>query len=142
LGNGFIAFCDQEKLCIQRKEEVKPFHFRVKELPARVQTPAGILIFKKNRGEPLIPYDEFKIKGITVRNRRPGDRVQFKHFSKPLKKLLIEKKIPARERDKLPIVLAGNRIIWIPGLYRAYINHTCGDYVGVRFESGIQNSDT
>jgi len=136
LGNGFIAYRDQRELCIGRKGEgeVKPFYFEVKKVPAKVTTPLGILLFEKDRGEPLIPYEEFKEKGIIVRSRKPGDRLTFHNFSKPLKKFLIEKKVPAKERDKLPIVVSGEKIVWIPGLYRAYINDTHVSYIGVRFE--------
>jgi len=142
LSKGFIAYRDQRELCIQRKEErkTKPFYFEVKELPARVATPKGTLVFEKDRGEPIASYEEFREKGLTVRSRRPGDRLTFRNFTKPLKKFLIDRKVPARERDKLPIVTLGDRIIWIPGLYRAYINDTHVSYVGVRFEKSDSKS--
>jgi tRNA(Ile)-lysidine synthase len=142
LGKGFIACRDQRELCIQKKEEgeVKPFYFVVRELPAKVHTPIGILFFEKDKGEPIVSYEEFKKKGITVRSRKPGDRLIFRKFSKPLKKFLIEKKVPAKKRDKLPIVISGDRIIWIPDLYRAYINDTYVSYVGVRLEKSDSKS--
>lgn len=55
---------------------------------------------------------------ITVRSRRPGDR--FYPLGAPgekkLKKVLIDRKIPFAERDRLPVFESGGEIIWVPGL--------------------------
>jgi tRNA(Ile)-lysidine synthase len=48
---------------------------------------------------------------LIVRGRLPGDR----YGSKKLKKLLIDAQVPVRERDSLPVVVAGDRIVWVPG---------------------------
>ncbi len=44
---------------------------------------------------------------------------QLKTIYKKLKKFLIEKKIPATERDKLPMIAKEQEIIWIPGYFLA-----------------------
>jgi tRNA(Ile)-lysidine synthase len=142
---GFVIFKDQEKLCILKENEKGGvFSVRVKEIPSRVETPAGILEFDLWNGREegfLIPYSEAISKGIIVRNRRPGDRLRFRGFSRPLKKVLIEKRIPARERDILPVVQLGDEIVWIPGVYRAYINSTPEEnYIIVRFKSWTSKS--
>lgn len=58
---------------------------------------------------------------LQVRSRLPGDRVQplGMQSHKKLKKFLIEKKIPATERDKLPMIAKAQEIIWIPGYFLA-----------------------
>jgi len=142
---GFVIFKDQEKLCILKENEKGGvFSVRVKEIPSRVETPAGILEFDLWNGREegfLIPYSEAISKGIIVRNRRPGDRLRFRGFSRPLKKVLIEKKIPARERDILPVVQLGEEIVWIPGVYRAYINSTPEEsHIIVRFKNWTSKS--
>ena len=55
---------------------------------------------------------------LTVRNRRPGDRVHpFRRSSRhKLKDLLIEHEIPKHERDRLPLLCQGERILWVPGV--------------------------
>jgi tRNA(Ile)-lysidine synthetase-like protein len=55
---------------------------------------------------------------LTVRNLRPGDRFQPLHSSGEGKvnRLLQELSIPAALRRSWPVVLAGNCIVWIPGL--------------------------
>ena len=142
---GFVVFKDQKKLCILKENEKdRSFFVKVKEFPSRVETPAGILEFDLWNGREegfLIPYSEAISKGIIVRSRKPGDRLRFGSFSRPLKKVLIEKKISARERDILPVVQLGEEIVWIPGVYRAYINSTPEEsYIIVRFKNWTSKS--
>ena len=58
---------------------------------------------------------------LTVRSRRPGDR--FTPFgapgSKSLKRFLIDRRIPRWERSRVPLVLAGDEILWVVGLRRS-----------------------
>ena len=58
---------------------------------------------------------------LQVRSRLPGDRVQPLGMEnhKKLKKFLIEKKITAAERNKLPMIAKEQEIIWIPGYFLA-----------------------
>jgi tRNA(Ile)-lysidine synthetase-like protein len=51
---------------------------------------------------------------LTIRSRIPGDRYGgFGH--RKVKKILIDGKIPQSQRSALPMVAAGNDVIWIPG---------------------------
>ncbi|WP_084604238.1 tRNA lysidine(34) synthetase TilS [Sporanaerobacter acetigenes] len=64
-------------------------------------------------------FDYDKIKGeIYIRNRRLGDTIQPFGMSgnKKLKDLFIDKKIPIDEREKIPILVDKNDIIWVVGL--------------------------
>lgn len=56
---------------------------------------------------------------LLIRSRQPGDRLAMSQGHKKLKNFFIEKKIPADERDRIPLILSGNEIIWIPGYYVA-----------------------
>jgi tRNA(Ile)-lysidine synthase len=65
---------------------------------------------------PLAPGD-----CVTVRNRRPGDRIHplGAAGSKKLKDLLIDRRVPRRERERLPLICvgdAGDTIAWVPGV--------------------------
>lgn len=55
---------------------------------------------------------------FTVRNRRPGDRFQPLGLksAKKLKDFLIDRKVPADERDLLPLVLWNDTIAWVAGV--------------------------
>ncbi len=53
-----------------------------------------------------------------VRNRRPGDRFHplGAGSEKKLNEFLIDRKIPAQERDRIPLLLWNDRIVWIGGV--------------------------
>jgi tRNA(Ile)-lysidine synthase len=72
----------------------------------------------KHSGPGLAFFDMEKVSfPLVIRNILPGDR--FKPLgmtgSKKVSKYLINKKIPEKIRHKLPVVLSGGRIIWLPG---------------------------
>ncbi|WP_456435612.1 tRNA lysidine(34) synthetase TilS [Thermovibrio ammonificans] len=134
LGNGLTFVVDAGRACILPEQEgLKPFEFRVTDLPAEIETPSGVLRFSLNRGYPLIPLKEFKGQGIIVRNRKPGDRVDLGRHTRPLKKLLNEAKVPVLERDGLPVVEFGGRVLYVPfvSLPRRELPQP---FVGVEFE--------
>ncbi len=51
---------------------------------------------------------------LTIRSRKPGDRYGGPGHRK-VKKMLIDGKIPQSQRSALPMVAAGDYVIWIPG---------------------------
>jgi tRNA(Ile)-lysidine synthase len=63
---------------------------------------------------------------LTVRSRLPGDRlVPFgSRTPKKLQDLLVDARLPAEQRDALPILVAEGTIIWVPGLRRAEFGRT------------------
>jgi tRNA(Ile)-lysidine synthase len=55
---------------------------------------------------------------VTLRSRRPGDRIRplgCTH-SRRLKEVLIDGRIPRRERSRLPLLCVEGRIVWVPGV--------------------------
>ncbi len=58
---------------------------------------------------------------LRVRNSRPGDRFRPLGMAghKKLKDLFIEKKVPRSRRRTLPLLLAGEEIVWVPGCARS-----------------------
>lgn len=54
---------------------------------------------------------------VTVRNRRPGDRVCLSSgSSRKLKELFLEQRIPLRERDRLLLLELNGQIVWAEGV--------------------------
>jgi tRNA(Ile)-lysidine synthetase-like protein len=55
--------------------------------------------------------------GLAVRNRRPGDRLRASAVGhRKLQDLLVDRKVPRGERDRIPIVVdAADRIVWVAG---------------------------
>lgn len=54
---------------------------------------------------------------LTIRSREPGDRFIPSGMSnhKKLKDFFIDAKVPQRQRDQVPIIADGNRILWVVG---------------------------
>lgn len=65
----------------------------------------------------LFDYGKLK-RGINIRNRLEGDRLQPKGLNgeKKLKEYFIDKKVPAGERSMIPLVAVGNTIVWVVGM--------------------------
>jgi tRNA(Ile)-lysidine synthetase-like protein len=55
---------------------------------------------------------------VTVRNRRPGDRIHplGARGSRRLKEVLIDRRVPRHDRERLPLLCVGERIAWAPGV--------------------------
>lgn len=64
----------------------------------------------------FLDYDKLN-GGINIRNRRNGD--VFKPYkstgTKKLKEYFIDKKIPRDERRRIPLIAAGNEVVWVVG---------------------------
>src|SRR5690606_16624700 len=59
---------------------------------------------------------------LTVRRRRPGDRIRPSggSGSRTLQDLMVDRKVPQNERAAVPIVVGGQgRIVWVAGLAAA-----------------------
>jgi tRNA(Ile)-lysidine synthase len=55
---------------------------------------------------------------VSIRNRRPGDRLRpfgCSHRRK-LKDILIDRRVDRKRRDSLPLLVVGDRIAWVPGV--------------------------
>ena len=56
---------------------------------------------------------------ITIRNRRPGDRLDIQIGTKKLKDFFIDNKVPMEDRNQLPIIINKNsEILYIPDLFK------------------------
>lgn len=71
----------------------------------------------KNIMTMVCDYDKIK-HNVAIRPRKTGDRYRPCGFcgTKTIKKMMIDRKIPAHLRDHLPVVLCGEDILWCAGL--------------------------
>jgi tRNA(Ile)-lysidine synthase len=98
-----------------------PGELDIPEIAARVRLTREPVEPWMKRGEPrraglalpLEPGDR-----VTVRNRRPGDRLHplGAGGSRRLKEILIDRRVPRGERDRLPLLCVDGRIAWVPGI--------------------------
>ncbi len=105
------------------QEPIEPFETDLTpEQPAKIPgatvriTPATQQ--PSDRATQIIQLPKGSIPKFTVRNRRPGDRFQplgFPH-EKKLKELLIDRKIAARVRDRIPLLIWNGAIVWVAGV--------------------------
>jgi len=66
-------------------------------------------------------FDRDRLPGpLFVRTRRPGDRLWpvGMEGSKKLQDILVDAKVPRAKRDGLPLLVAGDTVIWVPGVSR------------------------
>lgn len=87
----------------------------------------------------------FRIDGdprFTVRNRRRGDRFQPLGLSVPkkLKDFLIDRKIAADVRDRLPLLLWNDEIVWVGGVEVSERFKVTTDPGGVLYEVWMEGS--
>lgn len=55
--------------------------------------------------------------GLTVRSRRPGDRIYPPGLrgSRKIQDVFVDCKVPAHTRDRTPLVTCGDDVVWMPG---------------------------
>jgi tRNA(Ile)-lysidine synthase len=131
----FAAFREFDNLLLRSSEPAGTGGYAyVLEIPGICNVPEnGAVFICSCVGKPLLDRTEQNRwthaffepaalpKSLTVRSRLPGDRYGGPGHRK-VKRMLINKKIPLRHRSVLPMVAAGNDVIWIPGFRpaRAY----------------------
>ena len=52
--------------------------------------------------------------GAVVRGRRPGDRMRLSAGSKKLQDVLVDRKVPRRLRDSMPVIASAGEVLWTP----------------------------
>jgi tRNA(Ile)-lysidine synthase len=76
---------------------------------------------------------------VQVRGRRPGDRIKplGAPGSRKVQDLLVDLKVPAAERDSIPLVVCDGRVVWVCGFAVAEEGRIAGDTADiVRLEVG------
>jgi len=93
----------------------------------------GILGMGRARGEG-ISVARLGALPVTVRARRGGERLQLVSGRprRSLKNLMQESRVPPWQRDRLPLLFCGNRLIWVPEIGVA------SDFRARRGEASVQ----
>ncbi|MCG0275788.1 MAG: tRNA lysidine(34) synthetase TilS [Thermosediminibacteraceae bacterium] len=86
-------------------------------ITARVIEKSEGISLPTNSQVAYLDYDKIK-GGLAVRNRRPGDRFVplGSTFFKKLQDFFVDSKVPARERDRVPLVISEDQIVWVCGM--------------------------
>ena len=70
---------------------------------------------KQNMYTKYIDYDKIK-DNLRIRTKLPGDVIVLEYGSKKVKKLLSDAKIPMHARERLPMIVDGEKVVWVVGL--------------------------
>jgi tRNA(Ile)-lysidine synthase len=136
LTGGLVLRREYERLflSIKREEEYCPPFSTTVSGPGEVRiTGSGSVIvfrtfsgtpdFRADFADPRVAYfdaDQIQFP-LILRSLHPGDR--FRPWgtggARKLKKVLIDSKVPVRVRRKIPLLVKGNEILWIPGVRRS-----------------------
>lgn len=89
---------------------------------------------RKDSGAELGDYPRFASlrlapgQVLTVRSRRPGDRIAPSGMSgtRKVQDILVDARVPAAARDRIPVFACGEDIVWIPG-YRVARHYVVAD---------------
>ena len=100
------------------KDEKSVENFEIPFAVGRTQTPLGVVEVSATPLDNALRIDVTKLpENCVFRTRRQGDVfTKFGGGTKPLKKYLIDKKIPSRYRDELLLVASGNEVSVIVGV--------------------------
>jgi tRNA(Ile)-lysidine synthase len=118
------------RLELRRGREKHPHFIYTLEVPGELDIPELELRLRlaRSRVEPWMFRGEPRRAGlalplhegarVTVRSRLPGDRLHplGARGGRRLKELLIDRRIPWRERERLPLLCVGGGIAWVPGV--------------------------
>ncbi len=99
-----------------------PGNTYIPELDAEIQAdlydiPQGdISTVPDGTNQAMFDYSAIQLP-LTVRNRQKGDRFQpyGMEGTKKIKDYLMDAKVPLSERDRIPMLISGNDIIWVIG---------------------------
>jgi tRNA(Ile)-lysidine synthase len=102
-----------------RTSAAGPFAYPL-PVPGRVALPGGLVVVARRSRGPVESRGEGAIVAapdgpLVVRTRRPGDRVRARGRDVSLRRFLMERRVPADDRASLPVVAAGDRVVWVPG---------------------------
>ena len=117
LPGGWRAERAYDKLLLTRCDAPASFSEAVLPCPGEAYLPELDMTVRVSRdGEGLRLPARLTEGGITVRPRKPGDRIRLNAGSRELKKLLIDRKIPAAQRDRIPVFAAGETVLAVWGI--------------------------
>jgi len=85
------------------------------EVPGRAGLPDGRWVTARPSTRPGPMAIAVPAGPLTLRTRRPGDRVRSNGRDMSLKRFLLDRRIPAADRDRLPVIAAGHTVVWVDG---------------------------
>jgi len=80
-------------------------------------------ILNKDKSDIIFIKVHDDLRQITIRNRRPGDRIKIETGTKKIKELMIEKKLDTITKNTIPLIVADDVIAaYLPGFVNSHNN--------------------
>lgn len=98
-----------------------PGEIVVEEISSRIRLIPGTLapwMFERSAERAGLALALEPGERVEIRNRRPGDRLQplGAPGRRKLKEVMIDRRVPREDRDRLPLLVVGGHIAWVPGV--------------------------
>jgi tRNA(Ile)-lysidine synthase len=98
-----------------------PGETRIPEIGKKIllrQGTAAAWMFRGHRARAALAASLQPGDSVEIRNRRPGDRLRplGGSGSKSLKRLFIDRRVPRRNRDRIPLLWIAGKLAWVPGV--------------------------
>ena len=125
LPNSYLFVKEYEVIYIKKEEPIVPIYLEVNREGEYFVDDNKSYIFSTNkithnyRNYFELCYNEL-VFPLYIRQRKNGDKMSLKIGSKKVKDILIDKKIPKSERDRLLVITDGENVLWIPGIKKSY----------------------
>lgn len=119
LGAGWTARVDYAALYIEKKEasEAQPVRAPVALTPGQPVCWQGWEVCLAPAAPEGTAFRAAGLEGpVVVRARLPGDRVAFPEGHKTIKKIMIDRKIPVKTRDRIPVVCDNKGVLLVGDL--------------------------
>lgn len=127
LPGGLLVSREYDLLHVGRPERLPPLPELALQVPGQTLLPGGLgritcvvtknsYFSKKNLTTFALRCDMITERELCVRGRRPGDRLSLSGGTKRVKELMIDRKLPARLRDAVPVLTLAGRPIAVFGL--------------------------
>ena len=139
LPGGFRAGISYGLLRISRREE-ETLDGEIKLYPGRTVTWNGWRISAGTEAGTAFCSDAVSFP-LTVRSRQPGDVIQLGFGRKNIKKYMIDKKIPAKTRDSIPIICDNKGVLLLGDLEKDRDRRYKGQGVPLNIECRRITSD-
>ncbi len=134
---GGIVICRNYNKLEQYVSE-EPLQSTVLPCPGELIVPAlGLKILCSRTDEPQSQKDSFTVSPcgrIYVRSRMPGDKMRVSGGTKELKRLFIDRKIPAPQRCRIPVLSDDDGVLGVYGFGANLARKTDGEMFLIRFE--------
>lgn len=115
LPGGRDAAIHFDQIRIARSVPAAPALEAALDVPGRAPLPDGRWVVARPLRGPGPRATGVPPGPLTLRTRRPGDRVRSAGREISLKRFLMDRRVPAADRDRLPVVAAGRTVVWVEG---------------------------